>query len=99
MEIRTGVLQHKITSSFEPDFCADVIREWRWIIYPWAAHEDLVGFTEKILSEELCSSVDLRDRLGEQYGLVVDENSLQEVLEDLLVMGKAEEQDGMYRKI
>jgi len=98
-EIKTGVLQHKITSSFEPDFCADVIREWRWIIYPWAAHEDLVGFTEKILSEELCSSVDIRDRLREQYGLVVDEEGLKEVLEDLIVMGKAERQDGKYRKI
>jgi hypoxanthine phosphoribosyltransferase len=98
-EIKTGVLQHKITSSFVPDFCADVIREWIWIIYPWAAHEDLVGFTEKVLSEELCTSEDIRDRLKEQYALVVDEDSLKEVLDDLIGMGKADRLGGKYRKI
>ena len=52
-DTKTGVMQHKTTSSVVPDFYADVIKDWRWIIYPWAAHEDLVGFTEKVLSVEL----------------------------------------------
>lgn len=98
-EIKTGVLQHKITSSFVPDFCAEVKREWNWIIYPWAAHEDLVGFTEKVLSEELCTSEDISDRLKEQYGLAMDENGLKEVLDDLIGMGKAEKWGVKYRKI
>ena len=51
-EMKTGVLQHKVTSTVEPDFYADLIKEWRWIIYPWAAHEDLVGFAEKVLSDQ-----------------------------------------------
>jgi hypothetical protein len=41
-DIKTGVLQHKVSSSFEPDYFADSIKEWKWIVYPWAAHEDLV---------------------------------------------------------
>jgi hypoxanthine phosphoribosyltransferase len=98
-EIRTGVLQHKIASSFAPDFCADVIREWKWIIYPWAAHEDLVGFTEKVLSQENSSNEDIRDRLKEQYGLVVDDNCLKDVLDDLVRMGSAEKCGVKYRKI
>jgi len=97
-EIKTGVLQHKITSPVVPDLCADVIREWKWIIYPWAAHEDLVGFAEKVLSEEPGASEDIRDRLKEQYGLFVDEDCLNEVLDDLIGMGKAEKYGAEYRR-
>ncbi len=51
----------------------------RWIIYPWAAHEDLIGFTGKILSREMQTSEDIRAKLKEQYGLVVNENYLKEI--------------------
>jgi hypoxanthine phosphoribosyltransferase len=98
-DIKTGVLQHKITSSFVPDFCAEIIREWRWIIYPWAAHEDLVGFSEKVLSDELHTLEDIRAGLKERYDLVVEEKCLEEVLDDLIRMGKAERVDAKYRKI
>lgn len=98
-DIKTGVLQHKTTSSYVPDFCAEIIRDWRWIIYPWAAHEDLVGFSEKVLSDELCTVEDIRARLKELYDLVVKEKRLEEVLDDLIRMGKAERVDGKYRKI
>ncbi len=97
-EIKTGVLQHKTTSFFVPDFCAEVIREWVWIIYPWAAHEDLVGFAEKVLAEEPCTLEDIQDRLREQYGLVVDQSSTKEVLDDLVRMGKAVKLGEKYRK-
>jgi uncharacterized protein len=98
-EIKTGVLQHKIASSFVPDFYADIVREWKWIIYPWAAHEDLVGFTGKVLSPEPFSSMDIQDKLKEQYGLVVSDSCLKEVLDDLIRMGSAEKWGMRYRKI
>lgn len=98
-ETKTGVMQHKTTSSVVPDFYADIIKDWRWIIYPWAAHEDLVGFTEKVLSVELATRDQIRARLKEQYTLVVDENSLTEVLDDLIEMKKAEKIQEKYRKI
>lgn len=97
-EINTGVLQHKITSPVVPDFCADVVQEWKWIIYPWAAHEDLVGFAEKVLSDDPSTSEDIRDRLKEQYGLDVDEDSFKEILDDLIEMGMAEKCGVEYRK-
>lgn len=50
-EIKTAVLQHKTCSSFTPDFYAQKIIMWRWIIYPWARYEDLAGFAEKILGD------------------------------------------------
>jgi len=98
-ETKTGVMQHKTTSSVVPDFYADVIKDWRWIIYPWAAHEDLVGFTEKVLSVELETREQIRARLKEQYTLVLDENCLTEVLDDLMEMKKAEKIQEKYRKI
>ena len=98
-ETKTGVMQHKTTSSVVPDFYADVIKDWRWIIYPWAAHEDLVGFTEKVLSVELETREQIRARLKEQYRLVLDENCLTEVLDDLIEMKKAEKIQAKYRKI
>lgn len=98
-EIKTAVMQHKTTSSVVPDFYADIIKEWKWIIYPWAAHEDLVGFTEKILSEELTGREQIRAGLKEQYELSVDDNSLTEVLDDLIDMKKAEKVQDKYRKI
>ncbi|HUS76007.1 MAG TPA: phosphoribosyltransferase [Methanothrix sp.] len=98
-EAKTGVMQHKTTSSVVPDFYADVVKDWRWIIYPWAAHEDLVGFTEKVLSSELATGEQIRARLKEQYMLDVDENGLAEVLDDLIEMKKAEKSQEKYRKI
>jgi len=40
----TAVLHHKLVSSFTPEFYAEKIQQWRWIIYPWAVTEDLASF-------------------------------------------------------
>jgi hypoxanthine phosphoribosyltransferase len=45
-EIRTAVLHHKTASQYAPDFYAHKVIKWRWIIYPWAAIEDLSSFLE-----------------------------------------------------
>jgi hypoxanthine phosphoribosyltransferase len=39
--LKTGVLHHKASSVFKPDYCAKCIVKWRWITYPWAVVEDL----------------------------------------------------------
>lgn len=89
-EIRTGVLQHKTVSPFVPDYYAEKVAEWRWIIYPWAAHEDLVGLAERVLSEEDQSAREIGERLKERYGLILEEGTLLEVVEELVQMGKVE---------
>jgi hypoxanthine phosphoribosyltransferase len=97
-EVRTGVLQHKTTSSFQPDYFAGIVREWRWIIYPWAAHEDLVGFTDRALSDRLLSPGQIGDQLREKYAMAVDDRTLREVLTDLVEMGWAEKRGNLYKK-
>ncbi len=97
-EIRTGVLQHKTCSCFAPDYFSEMIKDWRWIIYPWAAHEDLVGFAEKVLAEQPLSIDQIRLELKDRYSLQVDEEVISEVLEDLISMKKVDRQDHRYKK-
>ena len=48
VDLRTAVLHHKAVSRFMRDFCAAVVRDWRWILYPWAIMEDLRGFVREM---------------------------------------------------
>ena len=96
-DFRTGVLQHKESSSFEPDYFADSIKEWKWIIYPWAAHEDLVGFAGRVLFNEPLSEEQICDELERRYTLKIDQE-ISDVLQDLVNMGKAEKKGNKYIK-
>ena len=98
-DIKTAVMQHKTTSALEPDFYADLITDWRWIIYPWAAHEDVLGFTEKVLTSEAATVEQIGDALMERYSLAVEGKSLREMLDELADMKKAVRLQEMYGKI
>lgn len=82
-EIRTAVLQHKTCSAFIPDFYAQKIIRWRWIIYPWARYEDLAGFSEKILEDGALDVSLIRSELKDRYDLEVGEKEILEILQDL----------------
>ena len=47
-EIRTAALHHKTVSGYRPDHYAQEVREWRWLIYPWAVREDLAALVETL---------------------------------------------------
>lgn len=47
-EIRVAVLHHKIISRITPDYYARKITHWRWVTYPWAITEDLLGLVRKM---------------------------------------------------
>jgi len=95
-EVRTAVLQHKTSSELVPDHYAELVLDWKWIIYPWAAHEDLVGFTEKVLGREGLSLQDIQTNLLRRYTLRISNDSLTEVLKELMRMGRLVEKDGVY---
>jgi len=99
IETRTAALQHKISSAFEPDYYAEKIVEWRWIIYPWAVHEDLVGFTERVLSssEAPMSEDQIRADLKRRFLIDLDEEQMAEILEDLVALGKGSRSGSVYR--
>jgi hypoxanthine phosphoribosyltransferase len=99
-ETRTAVLQHKTCSEFEPDYYAEKITEWRWIIYPWAVHEDLVGFTERVLngSDLPMSSDQIRADLKRRFDIDVENERMAEILEDVVSLGKGTRSGSVYRR-
>ena len=98
-ETRTAVLQHKISSEFKPDYYSEKITEWRWIIYPWAVHEDLVGFTERVLkgSGIPLSADQIRADLKRRFDIDLGKDQMAEILEDLLALGKGVCSGSLYR--
>lgn len=93
-DVRTAVLQHKTCSTFVPDFYAQKIIRWRWIIYPWARYEDLAGFTEKIIKDRTLDLSRIISEFKSRYGLDIKETELLEILEDLAERGEIERVEG-----
>ena len=93
-DVRTAVIQHKTCSAFTPDFYAQKIIKWRWIIYPWARYEDFAGFTEKIILDRAIDLSKIITEFKRRYGLDVKETELLEILNDLTERGEIEKIKG-----
>ncbi|MGD2074558.1 MAG: phosphoribosyltransferase [Gammaproteobacteria bacterium] len=77
--LKTAVLHHKNVSDFEPDYFAEEVVDWHWIVYPWALIEDLSGFLREMRSPP--ASAEAFDAfLREQHGIRVSREMLEEVL-------------------
>jgi len=98
-EVRTAVLQHKDTSRFTPDYFAEFVTEWSWIIYPWAVHEDLVGFVERVLGSKTQFFEEIKAKLDARFGIRVADEDLRAALEDVVDMGKAERVGSLFRAV
>jgi hypothetical protein len=77
--LKTAVLHHKRVSSYLPDYFAEEVVDWRWIIYPWAVVEDLSGLWEK-MQPRPASVEEFSRQLQRCYRLQVAEKLLEEVL-------------------
>lgn len=95
--IRTGVLHHKLSSGFSPDYYAEAVSEWRWIIYPWALHEDLSGVLELELTKEPVNLANLREMLQKRYTMHIAFEDLFNAAEDLVRRGRAEKHGDSYK--
>ena len=80
-ETRTAVMHFKKTSSFTPDYYADRMIKWRWIIYPWAAAEDISEFIKEIEPRPETTR-EIKDILARDHGVRIPSR----VLEDILAM-------------
>ena len=80
-ELKTASLHHKTASSYMPDFCAEIVHQWRWIIYPWAVMEDLRSLGQDMIQSAM-TAADLGRHFTEQYQIQVPEP----VLNDLLLL-------------
>jgi len=96
-EVRTAVLQHKDCSAFVPDYYAEMVTVWRWIIYPWAAREDVSGFVLRVLATGPAAQGEITDALRERFAITVETGLLADICADLVRRGNAEETDGVLR--
>ena len=77
-EIMVAVLHHKIISTLTPDFFAQKIIRWRWITYPWAIVEDVLGFVKKMQPQP--STIEQAiERTAQNYGIKVSKQVMQDV--------------------
>ena len=78
--VKTAVLHEKETTEFKVDFVADYIHEWKWLIYPWAAAEDVLDFLDK--GNKLDSGLyDAKEYLMNEYDLQVEELILRNIMD------------------
>lgn len=98
-DVRTAVLQHKTCSAFTPDFYAQKIIKWRWIIYPWARYEDFAGFAEKILLNRALDLSQIITEFKRRYELNPRETDLLDILDDLTERGELESTEQNKRKL
>jgi hypothetical protein len=95
--IKTGVLHHKTTSTFIPDFYAKLVPDWHWIVYPWALHEDMTGFVEKVMTGRPATPRKIRSTLMQKYHMKPGIDDVVSAARELVERGKAEETRDGYR--
>ena len=86
-EVKTAVLHYKTCSTSVPDYWAERQDEWKWIIYPWAAYEDLTGFIKRVLTEPMTHE-EVRKALKSNFEIKISKKDLMEMLNDMLAAGE-----------
>jgi hypoxanthine phosphoribosyltransferase len=51
-DCKTGVLQLLFTSKMTPDYYAEFLEDWTWVIYPWNFIEDMIDLIVKLMTKE-----------------------------------------------
>ncbi|WP_018863943.1 phosphoribosyltransferase [Thioalkalivibrio sp. ARh3] len=77
--VRTAVLHEKTTTTCPADFRSHTVREWRWLLYPWAVVEDVGQFIQQM---DPCPHhrADLIERLRLDYSLELHPGELDRVI-------------------
>jgi hypothetical protein len=78
-QIKTAVLHHKTVSTFVPDYYAAVVKQWRWIIYPWAVTEDLAVLISG-LQAATSDPETIRHMLMENHGIEPSDVQIRDAL-------------------
>jgi len=95
-EVRTAVLQHKGCSGFVPDYFAELVTAWRWIIYPWAVYEDASGFVLRVLDAGPATAEEITGALSKRFTISVGPGLLADICADLVRRGEVEEGGGVF---
>lgn len=77
-DIRTAVLHEKQNTEYNTDFVGDYLQEWQWLIYQWAAVEDVQEFLAKA-EHKFNNKQEAERYLLETYELEVAEKIMDKV--------------------
>lgn len=83
-DIRSAVLHHKTVSRVAADYCARRVIRWRWVIYPWALHEELSGFLRRATPVPETPEA-ARGLLAERYNIEIPVRRLEVVYRFMVV--------------
>lgn len=93
-QLRTAVVVSKSDSRLKADYCAMSLEQWRWVLFPWSLHEDLLSFTERVLQDTGgASAQDIVRILGESMGVDIAMHEVLRVLEDMVGAREVKEDD------
>ena len=76
-DTRIAVLLHKEVSKVMPEYYAEKLVEWRWMIFPWAVIEDVGGFLAKVEPRPGDPAAAL-ELLRAKYGIEVAESAVRD---------------------
>ena len=88
-EVKTAALQHKTSSTFVPDYYGELIKDWKWVIYPWSIHEDVMDLLEKVIANS--NGMELAEiitAMKDEFDLYLPNHLLKEVLTNMEFHGK-----------
>ncbi len=78
-QIRTAVLHEKLTTRQRADYRVVEVKEWHWIIYPWAIVEDISGFLQQMQRPPSTPEAAAK-QLWEEFGVRLSETQLTRIL-------------------
>jgi len=78
-KLKTAVLHEKSNTSTNADFKGSTIKDWEWLIYQWAAAEDILEFLHQNDKLHL-SSEESATFLSETYQLDIDQHLMEKSL-------------------
>lgn len=78
--LKTAVLHEKKNTVFEADFSIERLDEWKWLVYEWAATEDILSFLKNdgMLQQNIET---VRDHLAKKYDLFIEHRLLHDILQ------------------
>jgi len=78
-EMRTAALHFKTVSQYIPDFYAETVNEWLWLIYPWAINEDLLSMIAKMQLDNSDVTL-LQQQFRQRHGIDVTSRQIEDAL-------------------
>jgi hypoxanthine phosphoribosyltransferase len=77
--LRTATIFHIDHSKFKPDFFAKEI-PWRWVIFPWNKHEDLVSLVGKIGGDD---PIEIQKEFRQRHGVEITLEDIERAMRSL----------------